>query len=210
MQQAINVPGGHQALFLARIGEITLKGLNRGKFERRLLDNLKRRLRPLGEFQITLSQSRIWIEQDNAARPIADLPARDLVLQAITSVFGIVSASPVWRFPGGLAELKNQAVLFMSEVLADGRPRSFKVESRRGNKQFPLTSPEISNLVGETLIEACPMLHVDVHQPDLTLFVEVREQLYLYSEIVKGQKGLPADWECSCCPGGSTARWPVI
>ncbi|HBP38887.1 MAG TPA: tRNA 4-thiouridine(8) synthase ThiI [Clostridiales bacterium] len=176
----------HQEVILARMGEITLKGLNRGKFEQRLISNISRRLRPHGKFSIEQRHSRLWIQP---AGPVADLPA---VLNQIAKVFGIVSVSPVWRFDGGRDELLDQSVRYVSQLLADGRQRSFKVESRRGDKSFPLTSPEISGLLGETLLQAFPdLLLVDVHQPDFTLYAEIRDHLYLYSEIVPGSRGLP-------------------
>lgn len=176
----------HQEIYLARIGEIVLKGLNRGKFERRLVENLSRRLRAIGKFSIEQSQSRTWIIP---LTPVAD---QKLLLRQIASIFGIVSASPVWRFDGGLQELIETAIEYAGLILADGRPRSFKIESRRGNKQFPLQSPEISCKLGEVLLDAYPdLLRVDVHQPDFTLYAEVRDHLYLYSEIEKGHKGLP-------------------
>jgi tRNA uracil 4-sulfurtransferase len=191
MTPKITAAGQHQDIYLARIGEISLKGLNRGAFERRLLENLKRRLRPLGSFLVDLAQSRLWIipVEDQSA---GDAAQNQKILQAITSVFGIVSASPVWRFPGGMTELEGQAVAFVGQILADGRPRTFKVESRRGNKQFPLQSPEISSRVGEVVGAAFPeQLRVDVHHPDFIVYVEVRDQICLYSEVIKGQKGLP-------------------
>lgn len=176
----------HQEIYLARIGEIVLKGLNRGKFEKRLVENLSRRLRAIGKFSIEQSQSRIWII------PLAPVTDQKLLLRQIASIFGIVSASPVWRFDGGLPELIETAIEYAGLILADGRPRSFKIESRRGNKQFPLQSPEISCKLGEVLLDAYPdLLRVDVHQPDFTLYAEVRDHLYLYSQIEKGHKGLP-------------------
>lgn len=176
----------HQEIYLARIGEIVLKGLNRGKFEKRLVENLSRRLRAIGKFSIEQSQSRIWII------PLAPVTDQKLLLRQIASIFGIVSASPVWRFDGGLPELIETAIEYAGLILADGRPRSFKIESRRGNKQFPLQSPEISCKLGEVLLDAYPdQLRVDVHQPDFTLYAEVRDHLYLYSQIEKGHKGLP-------------------
>lgn len=184
----------HDDIILARIGEITLKGLNRGKFEQRLQENISRRLKKTGRFVITCSQSRIWIEPNE---PIADLPA---VLRLIADVFGVVSVSPVWRFSGGLEELKDQAIAAaacwienrLSGIGLKNGKMTFKIESRRGDKRYPLTSPEISALIGETLLDAFPdVLAVDVHHPDFILYVEIREQMYLYTEIVKGSKGLP-------------------
>ena len=184
----------HDDIILARMGEITLKGLNRGKFEQKLQDNINRRLKKTGKFAIVRSQSRIWIEPNE---PVADLPA---IMRQIADCFGIVSVSPVWRFADGIDTLKAQAIAFTANLLAE-RTRTmagpahrltFKVESRRGDKRYPLTSPEISALIGETILEAFPdQLTVDVHRPDFTVYVEIREQTYLYSEIVKGNKGLP-------------------
>ncbi len=175
-------------LILARIGEITLKGMNRVKFEQRLIDNLKRRLRPLGSFMITKSQSRLWIE---SADPDQSYDVEAL-LNTITNVFGIVSASPVWRVPGGLDELVMASRAFVAEWIGPFGTKRFKVESRRGNKQFELNSPQISERIGGELLEAFPdRLIVDVHQPDFILYLEVRDQLYLYTRIVKGQRGLP-------------------
>ncbi|NLC84669.1 MAG: tRNA 4-thiouridine(8) synthase ThiI [Ruminococcaceae bacterium] len=179
-------------LILARIGEITLKGMNRKKFEQRLIGNLKRRLRPLGSFSISQKQSQLWIEAANPEEVHVAVHDVEALLQAVTSVFGIVSASPVWRVSGELPELKAAAIAYVADILAAKGPQSFKVESRRGNKQFPLTSPEISNEIGGDLITAFPeQLTVDVHKPDFILYIEVRDQLYLYSRIVKGQRGLP-------------------
>ncbi len=176
----------HDEIVLARIGEITLKGLNRGKFEHKLLENLKRRLKPLGRYTISQTQSRFWIETSDQR---ADLPA---VMRTAADVFGIVSVSPVWRFSGGMPELLRQAVAYAGTQLAPDQIRSFKIESRRGNKKFPQTSPEISSQVGEAVLEAYPgRLRVDVHQPDFTLYVEVRDSIYLYSQIIQGHKGLP-------------------
>ena len=175
-------------LILARIGEITLKGMNRTKFELKLIGNLKRRLRQLGSFSINQSQSRLWIESADPTQTF-DL---ETLLTTITSVFGIVSASPVWRVPGGLETLKVAARAFVGEILDREGPRRFKVESRRGDKRFPLTSPEISELIGGDLLETYPdRLTVNVREPDFILYIEVRDQLYLYTRIVKGQRGLP-------------------
>ena len=176
----------HKEIILARIGEITLKGLNRGKFERRLIENISRRLRNFGRFSVEPRQSRLWVEP---TAPDCDLRG---ALNSISSIFGIVSVSPVWRFDGDLNDVYEKAVEYVRQILADGRSRTFKVESRRGDKRYPLTSPEISSLVGERLLDTFPgLLSVDVHNPDITIYVEIREHLYIYSEIIKGHKGLP-------------------
>ncbi len=176
----------HQEIILARIGEITLKGMNRGKFEQQLIDNLRRRIRALGRFTIEQRQSRLWIEPVDPNTDIRPL------LPHITSIFGIVSASPVWRFDGDLPEIFAKSIEFTGHLLTDGRPKTFKVEARRGDKRYRLTSPQICEAVGECLLNAYPeQLSVDVHTPGFTIYVEIREHIYIYSEIIKGHKGLP-------------------
>ena len=174
-------------IVLARIGEISLKGLNRGRFERRLLENICRRLKPLGSMEITLSQSRIRIAPGSDVFPVKE------ILQRVTDVFGVVSASPAWEFIGGMEELRSMAVLYMTQQLAGKDSASFKVETRRGNKRFPLTSYEISTDIGGYLQTIFPSLVVDVHDPDHTLYVEIREngRMLLFNRILKGQRGLP-------------------
>ncbi len=174
-------------IVLARLGEITLKGLNRGKFEHRLIENISRRLKPLGPIEVYQTQSRIWII------PGSPDISRDEIIRRVTDVFGIVSASPAWDFTGGLEEIRQMSILYMDSLLEGGKPATFKVESRRGEKRFPLTSPEISAEIGGLLIDRFPGLTVDVHHPDHTLHVEIREhgRVLLYSRIFKGQRGLP-------------------
>lgn len=179
----------YRSMIMVRMGELTLKGLNRGRFEKQLVSNLSRRLAALGQFKVRQTHSRIFVEAGEDGR-LPDQP--DELLQAITRVFGIVSASPVRSFSADMVTLETQAVDFMRALLDDGFSRTFKVESRRGDKRFPLKSPEISARIGDVLLNAFPdQLTVDVHHPDLTLYIEVRDRIYLYSQIVYGQKGLP-------------------
>lgn len=179
----------YRSLIMVRMGELTLKGLNRGRFERQLVNNISRRLAAMGDFKVRQTHSRIFVEAAGDS-PLPEDPGA--LLQAITNVFGIVSASPVRSFAADMAILQDQATDYMQDLLADGLSRTFKVESRRGDKRFPLTSPEISAQIGDILLNAFPdQLTVDVHQPDLTLYIEVRDRIYLYSQVVRGQKGLP-------------------
>ena len=192
----------HEIVILARMGEITLKGLNRGRFERQLISNLTYRLREFGKFRIFQSQSRLWIEskepvsdESGEAKPAANFSddpvlARE-VLKAVTEVFGIVSASIVWKFEGGFDSIREQAVLFVRELLSDKKYKTFKVESKRGDKSFPMDSPEICSELGFHILEEFPTLEVDVHNPDFILYVEVRDSDYIYSEKLMGHRGLP-------------------
>ncbi|MDD2214535.1 MAG: tRNA 4-thiouridine(8) synthase ThiI [Oscillospiraceae bacterium] len=177
-------------LILARMGEITLKGLNRGKFESRLMKTLRRNLHPVGNYEVFQSQSRIWIKPK-------DEPSREAIPQAIEAarmVFGLVSVSPAVSSlqPADTAGLLTGAVAFVRDYLQQHpAARTFKVEAKRGDKRFPWASPQICAACGEAVLEACPTLQVDVHQPDFTLFVEIRESILYYSEKLPAAKGLP-------------------
>ena len=191
----------HEVVILARMGEIALKGLNRGKFEHQLISNLNYRLRSLGNFYIFQSQSRLWIEPKapgtdlQSAAPVStftdDPELAKTVLTAVTEVFGIVSASLVWKFSGGIDEIAEQSAAFVKELLSVRHYKSFKVEVKRGDKRFPMTSPEICSELGGRLLEAFPELSVDVISPDFMVYVEVRENIYLYTEKIYGHRGLP-------------------
>lgn len=182
----------YRTILLARMGEIALKGLNRGKFERQLMDNMRWRLKEYGAFSIVQSQSRIWIEpKDSNPDILEDKETAEQVLNAVTQVFGLVSASIVRRFNGDMEDIKKQAVQLTDDILAEHDYKTFKVESKRGNKRFPLASPEICMDVGEVILDAHPELTVDVHNPDFTIYIEVREDLYVYSGKVEGHRGLP-------------------
>ncbi len=187
----------HEIVILARMGEIALKGLNRGRFEHQLISNLQYRLRQLGNFHIFQSQSRLWIEPRNSPEdenPVsfaADPSRAKDCLKAVTEVFGIVSASLVWKFDGGFDEISREALLFVGELLAEKNYKTFKVESKRGDKRFPMDSPEICTELGGRILDAFPSLQVDVHNPEFTLYVEIRESNYLYSEKIYGHRGLP-------------------
>jgi thiamine biosynthesis protein ThiI len=175
-------------LILARIGEITLKGKNRKHFEKQLTRNMARRLKQVGHYEINQSQSRIWVlPQDEEAEQNLNR-----AMKVVTSVFGVVSASPVRRFESGMDELFAQACDYVRHEIIPRPGMTFKVETRRGDKQFPLISQEISARTGEAVLSCFDELSVDVHQPDFTLYCEVRDQqMYLYSKIVPGVRGLP-------------------
>lgn len=180
----------NEKLILTRIGEIALKGLNKRKFVQKVMENLRRRLDTVGRFKVYSAQSRIWAEPlDEASR------RDDVMLQALDiacRVFGIVSASLVKRFDGGFDAICREAGLLTDEIQKKrGANLSFKVETKRGLKSFPMTSMEISSELGAYLLKNKQGLHVDVHEPDFIIYVEVREDNYIYSEIHQGARGLP-------------------
>ena len=175
-------------VILARLGEITLKGMNRTKFEQQAIKNMRYRLSDLGSFSINQSQSRIWVESPQ----LQDMALREAVMERLTSIFGLVSISPVRRFSGGIEDIEQQAIDYVATLLDETHELRFKVETRRGDKKFPLDSPQISERIGGLLAHRfADRLLVDVRQPDFILYIEVRTQIYLYSQILASQRGLP-------------------
>ena len=171
-------------IILLKLGELVLKGLNRHTFEDKLLANLRRRLKNHGEFNIYSKQSTIYVE------PLSGSCDMDGAFAACRMVFGIVSLARARA-----CEKDRDAILRCArEYLADAlsRARSFKVESKRSDKDFPLSSIQLSQYVGGGLHEAFPHLTVDVHHPELTVMVEVREKAaYVHGPASPGAGGLP-------------------
>lgn len=175
------------------MGEVTLKGLNRGNFETQLKHNLKWRLRGFGKLDIYQSQSRIWIEPKEEDNPnFADGEAAQDIMKAVTQVFGIVSVSFAVKFEGDFEVIRKEAVEY-TRVLLQEHPeyKTFKVEARRGDKSFPMDSREISAEAGGDIIEAFPQLSAKMKDPDFILNIEVRDFNYVYSGKIMAHRGLP-------------------
>ena len=171
-------------IILLKLGEIVLKGLNRKSFERKLLSNVAYRLRPIGDFRVSCLQSTIYVEPRN------DECDMDEAFEAMKKVFGVISLSRA-----AACEKDKDAIAKMAiEYLADDmrKAKSFKVESKRSDKSFPMTSIELSQYVGGELQEAYPDCAVDVHNPELTVEIEVRDlAAYVHSTSVPGAGGMP-------------------
>lgn len=172
-------------VILVRYGEIVLKGLNRPVFEDRLIKNIRRAIQSLGKVDIIKSQARIFIE------PVEEEYDFAQAMERMTRVFGIVSISPVWKVESDLTVIQTHALEMVNDLLDHHKYRTFKVETKRGNKKFPLQSPEVSREVGAHVLSHTPQLSVDVHNPDFILYVEVRESAYIYSEIIPSHGGMP-------------------
>lgn len=175
-----------QTVILVRMGEIALKGLNRNKFEARLISNLKRRLSGFGQFSIEQSQSRIWVI------PEFDCEDFDAILDDVVKVFGIVSGSIALKFDKTRANIEKVACYYVSKLL-ESNPgyKTFKVEARRSDKSFELSSPQICVEIGYVILENFKNLAVDVRTPNFKLMVEVRDSAYVYSGRKSGHRGLP-------------------
>ncbi|NLB51004.1 MAG: tRNA 4-thiouridine(8) synthase ThiI [Clostridiaceae bacterium] len=180
-----------QSLILVRLGEVTLKGLNRGKFISRLIGNMKRRLVDLGQFDIQQSHSRIWVRSMGET----DLNDPELMAEAVdrlSRVFGLVSVSPAICLDSDLDLVKQFLLDYAEPLVAQPDRQTFKIEIRRVDKTFPLNSYELSCELGDLLLNQWPeRLTVRMQAPDLTFFVEIRDRIYLYHDIIEGARGLP-------------------
>ena len=170
------------SLLLIRYGEIALKGKNRPFFEKRLLQNIKAALQGLQPFQVDFRRGRYYvtISGENI------FPA----LHRLQKVCGIVSISPVSTAQLTLDDICRQALLLYRTAHQPGT--TFKINTRRANKNFPHTSPEVSSFVGAHILKNEPGLKVDVHNPASAINIEIRERkAYLYSQVFPGPGGLP-------------------
>ena len=171
-------------LLLCKPGEIFLKGLNKHYFEERLVANVKRRLKPIGHFRVTYLQSALYIE---AADDAADL---DAAYDAVRKVFGIATITRAAACEKDKDAITALAKSYLHDAMTAAH--SFKVETKRSDKRFPMTSIELSQYVGGELAEAFPETAVDVHNPELVVHVEVRERAaYIHRPPLPGAGGLP-------------------
>ena len=171
-------------MFLLKLGEMVLKGLNRHSFEDKLQANIHRRLNGLGRFRVYTRQSTTYVE------PMEDSCDMDAAWEAMKKVFGVVGLSRARA-----CDKDKDAILRACHEYLDDRLRSartFKVETRRADKTFPMTSIQLSQYVGGELDELYPNLKVDVHHPELTVYVEVRDYAaFVHADPDPGAGGLP-------------------
>ena len=172
-------------LILVRYGEIILKGLNRSRFEAKLISNIKRAIADLGKVYVRISQARIHIE------PRDDDYDIDEAVERLKKVFGIVSLSIVYKCPSDFDTIKSLAGDVVEKLFEEKRCKTFKVETKRANKSFPLKSPEISREVGAAVLSRYNFLKVKVDEPDFILYVEVREETFVYCNKIPAFGGLP-------------------
>ena len=171
-------------LFLLKLGEIILKGANRQAFEDRLRSNVARRMRPFGDFNVYITQSTVYVE------PQSEDCDMDGAWDACGTVFGVISMCRCRGCEKDLDSIFRTALDYLGDDLAAAH--SFKVESKRADKRFPLTSIQISQEIGGRLAEQFPDLAVDVHNPDYTVYVEVRDHAaYVHGPAEPGAGGLP-------------------
>ena len=170
---------------MIKYAEIGLKGKNRGMFEDTLLAQLRRALKKVeGRFEVTKASGRMYVLAHSAFDS-------DETVSALKKVFGVSHICPMVQFedPGPEA-LYQRVVEYVGEAY-ENRNFSFKVETRRIKKTFPVHSQDVSAKLGELLLDAYPELRVDVHHPDVQINVEIREKINIYSEVIPGPGGMP-------------------
>lgn len=173
-----------QEIILIKNGELALKGLNRSTFESVLVKNIKRRMQGLGAFVISRSQSTLTIE------PTEENFDMDEAVERLKKVFGIAGFQRAVAVEKDMAAILPAAKEYLHDALCE--ISTFKVEAKRSDKTFPLTSPEISREVGGALLSAYPHLKVDVRNPERVVTVEIREKkAYIRCNQIKGAGGMP-------------------
>ncbi len=176
----------HYSAFLIKYAEIGVKGKNRYIFEDQLMSRLRAALRPVeGSFRVTKSVGRIYVICEGEY----DM---DQAVQAMGRVFGISSICPLVQLADeGFEKLCGSVIAFVDEAY-EKKDFSFKVFARRTRKNYPLDSMEIAAQLGEAILAAYPGLTVDVHEPDVGIYVEIRDnEINLYSESIPGPGGMP-------------------
>ena len=171
--------------FLIKYGEIGIKGKNRYMFEDALVRQIRFALRGVdGNFLVHKCHGRVYVDCEGEYD-------YEETVESLKRVFGIVGICPVVRVAvAEIGQLRKDVVSYMEQMYPD-KNLTFKVEARRANKRYPMNSMEINCELGEAILDAFPETKVDVHNPDVKLNVEIREEVYIYSETIPGPGGMP-------------------
>lgn len=174
-------------ILIVRCGEVALKGMNKPYFERMLAERIRNRLGKAGMMsaQVKRHEGLIYVRPDGSA-------SYDAVAAEISKVFGVASVSPALETEPDLDKIGETAVELMKELIETRGISSFKVEAKRADKKFPVKSPDIGRIIGAAILTGCKVLKVDVHEPDVRLYIDVRHDgAYIYTEKINGFGGLP-------------------
>lgn len=171
--------------FIVRCGEVALKGLNKPYFERMLADRIKRVLKKYEGAEVRRHEGLIFVKTPKELDP-------ELVAGDISRVFGVASVSPAVETASDIEEIGNAAIEYMLRLIEKKGVKTFKVDAKRADKNFPVKSPDIARIIGAKVLIGCKVLKVDVHNPDCLLFVDVRrDKSYIYEQKISGFGGLP-------------------
>ncbi len=174
-----------QNILIVRCGEVALKGMNKPYFERMLADRIRANLKGYKGVDVRRHEGLIFIRADKSL----DI---DGIIKETAKVFGVASISKAVASESELNAIGEAAVSYMMDLIEKRGVKSFKVEAKRADKNFPVKSPEIGRIIGAKVLIGCKVLKVDVHQPDVYLHVDVRhDRTYIYEGKVAGFGGLP-------------------
>lgn len=172
-------------VLIVKYGEIVMRGNNRGIFLKKLITAIRKNIDPIGNFYVVMEQGRLIVEDRGGQMDF------DTVIPRVLTVFGVTAVCPgIKTDDQSMDNLKKICLSHMKEFF-DDKQITFKVETKRANKKYPLISREISADIGEYLLENMSNLSVDVHKPEIVLWVEIRNYAYISSKIIKGFGGLP-------------------
>jgi thiamine biosynthesis protein ThiI len=165
------------------LGEIALKGLNRKYFEDKLISKMKRAMGNLEYHRIYKEQGKIYIE--------APEENHEKIINSLRNVFGLVYISPCIRVEKDMKKIEKASIEIMKEKLLKDPVKTFKVKTNRADKSFPIQSPEVSKEIGGVILNHFDNLNVDVHNPETYVYIDIKENCYIYTDRIKGHGGLP-------------------
>ncbi len=170
-------------IILLKYGEIALKGLNRPVFEKKLVDNVASAVSSLGKFSVRRSQSTIYVE------PLEDGIDMEAAADRLSKVFGIVNICPAVKCEKTMEAIEKTTIECLGQM--DLKGKTFKVEAKREDKQFPMNSPQICRHMGGVILKNTEGLSVDVHNPDILVQIEIRKQAFIFTQKINGAGGMP-------------------
>ena len=171
--------------YIVRYGEVALKGANKPYFERMLTERIKKVLRKFDGIQVNKEDGLVII------RTAPEITEEDL-LKEVSKVFGVDSISPAVEVECDMEAIASAAVDYMLDLIDKKGIKTFKVEAKRSDKNFPIESPQIAKTIGGRILIGCKVLKVDVHEPDCRIFIHVRrERTFIYEQKVSAFGGLP-------------------
>ncbi len=172
-------------IFIVRCGEVALKGMNKPYFERMLAERIRKLLKKFDGVSVYRHEGLIFVRADRSLD-------KQAIIREISKVFGVASISPAVECESNMEAIGQAAVAYMLEAIEERGVKTFKVEAKRADKNFPVKSPEIGRKIGAAVLKGCKVLKVDVHHPDCRLFVDVRhDKTYIYQDKIPGFGGLP-------------------
>ena len=174
-----------QNIFIVRCGEVALKGMNKPYFEKMLVNRIKKLLKKFDNVEAYRQEGLIFVRADKKHDP-------EMIIGEISKVFGVASISPALECESELNSIGDAAVALMMGLIEKKGIRTFKVDAKRADKNFPVKSPEIARIIGAKVLVGCKVLKVDVHNPDCVLFVDLRrDKSYVFEQKISGFGGLP-------------------